>query len=119
MIGSHSPSQPSQQLVWMVEVVVFSNGSDQDLVQSMLDVELRCDAAAVFEPELHLELAIHQPIQCWFHHHQKHSILKPSCMKQCSSTCLDQSLPLNLERLKNSHQRQCEIVQKLTWLTSS
>ena len=99
MIGLNSPSQPSQQLVWMVEVVVFSNGSDQDLVQSMLDVELHCNAAAVIEPELHLELAIHQPIQCCFHHHQKHSTLKPSCMKQCSSTCLDQSLPLNLEQL--------------------
>ena len=44
--------------MWMVEVVVFSNGSDQDLVQSMLDVELHCNAAAVIEPELHLELAI-------------------------------------------------------------
>ena len=60
MIGLNSPSQPSQQLVWMVEVVVFSNRSDQDPVQSVLDVELLCNAAAVIKPELHLESAIHQ-----------------------------------------------------------
>ena len=47
MIGPNSSSQPSQQLVWMVEVVVFSIGSGQNLDQLVLDVELHHNAAVV------------------------------------------------------------------------
>ena len=64
----------------------------------MLDIELHLDIAAVIDPELHLELAIHQPNHNWFCH-QNHSTLKLICIEQCSSTYLDQLLPLSLGRL--------------------
>ena len=85
MIGQHSPSQPSQQLVWMVEVVVFSNESDKDLIQLVLGIELHLDTAAVIKPEPHLELAAHQPNHNW-RHHQIHSTFKLTCIVQCFFT---------------------------------
>ena len=71
----------------------------------MLDIELHLDIAAVIDPELHLELAIHQPNHNWFHN-QNHSTLKLICIEQCSSTCLDQLLPLSSGQLQNGHQGQ-------------
>ena len=47
MIGLISPSQPRQQLVLMVEVVVFSIESGQDLDRLVLDVEFHLDVVAV------------------------------------------------------------------------
>jgi len=71
----------------------------------MLDIERHLDIAAVIDTELQLELAIHQPNCSWFHH-QNHSTLKLICIEQCSSTHLDQLLPLSLGQLQNGHQRQ-------------
>ena len=47
MIGQNSPSQPSQQLVWMVDVVVFSIESGWDLDQLVLDIEMHLGVSAV------------------------------------------------------------------------
>ena len=47
MIGLISPSQPRQQLVLMVEVVVLSIESGQDLDRLVLDVETHLDVVAV------------------------------------------------------------------------
>ena len=47
MIGPNSSFQPSQQLVWMVEVVVFSVESGQDLDQLVSDVEVHLHVVAV------------------------------------------------------------------------
>ena len=98
MICPNSLSQPSQQQLWMAEVVVVVFSIRSDLDQSVLDIELHLNAAVVIKSELHLESVIHQPNHNWCHH-QTCATFKWICIAQGSSNCLDQSLPLDLRWL--------------------